>query len=172
MATQTPVHNVVLDSRQPEVHISDAHREAVINLLNTLLADEHVLLLKTHNYHWNVIGPNFAELHELFGEQYEMLDDLVDEIAERARMLGGKAVGTMREYLERTRLSEEPGIYPNAEQMIINLVADHEAIIRYLRQAIDDCAEKYGDIGTSDLLTGVLRAHEKMAWFLRAHLQK
>lgn len=172
MTPETRVHNIVRDVRQPDIQIPDAQREAVIDVLNTLLADEHVLLLKTHNYHWNVLGPNFAELHELFGEQYEVLDGLVDEIAERARMLGGKAVGTMREYLERTHLSEEPGVYPDAEQMLANLLTDHETIIRYLRQAIDDCAEKYGDIGTSDLLTSVLRAHEKLAWFLRAHLQK
>ncbi|WP_448334615.1 Dps family protein [Bellilinea sp.] len=164
--------NTIFDERQPEIEITASNREAVIERLNRLLADEHVLMLKTHNYHWNVLGPSFDPMHKFFGEQYEMLDDIVDDVAERARALGGKAVGTMREYLQLTRLSEHPGEYPDVMTMIANLLADHETIIRELRKDIDDSLEKYGDVGTSDFLTDLIRQHEKMAWFLRSFLQE
>ncbi len=164
--------NTIFDERQPEIEIAASNREAVIEMLNRLLADEHVLMLKTHNYHWNVLGPSFDPMHKFFGEQYEMLDDIVDDVAERARALGGKAVGTMREYLELTRLSEHPGEYPDVMTMIANLLADHETIIRELRKDIDESLEKYGDVGTSDFLTDLIRQHEKMAWFLRSFLQE
>ncbi len=164
--------NTIFDERQPEIEITASNREAVIEMLNRLLADEHVLMLKTHNYHWNVLGPSFDPMHKFFGEQYEMLDEIVDDVAERARALGGKAVGTMREYLELTRLTEHPGEYPNVMTMIANLLADHETIIRELRKGIDESLEKYGDVGTSDFLTDLIRQHEKMAWFLRSFLQE
>lgn len=160
-----------MDAQQPEIKINAAERKAVIELLNRLLADEHVLMIKTHNYHWNVLGEAFGPLHNLFGEQYDQIEDSIDEIAERARMLGGKAVGTLREYLDLTRLSEHPGEYPDAMTMIENLLNDHETLTRILREEVDASAEKYGDVGTSDFLTGLLRQHEKMAWFLRSFLQ-
>lgn len=164
--------NTIFDERQPEIEITASNREAVIEMLNRLLADEHILMLKTHNYHWNVLGPSFDPMHKFFGEQYEMLDEIVDDVAERARALGGKAIGTMREYLELTRLTEHPGEYPNVTTMIANLLADHETIIRELRKGIDESLEKYGDVGTSDFLTDLIRQHEKMAWFLRSFLQE
>lgn len=161
-----------MDAQQPEIKIDAADRKAVIEMLNRLLADEHVLMLKTHNYHWNVLGSSFDPLHKFFGEQYDQIEESVDEIAERARMLGGKAVGTLSEYLALTRLDERPGDYPDAMTMIANLLHDHETLIGILRQDVDACAEKYGDIGSNDFLTGLLRMHEKMAWFLRSFLQK
>lgn len=172
MATvKEKTQKIHLDARQPEIKINPTEREVVIEMLNRLLADEHVLMLKTHNYHWNVLGEAFDPMHKFFGEQYDQIEESVDEIAERARMLGGKAVGTLREYLDLTRLSEHPGEYPDAMTMIENLLHDHETLIGILREDVDASAEKYGDIGTSDFLTGLLRQHEKMAWFLRSFLQ-
>jgi starvation-inducible DNA-binding protein len=146
-------------------------REGVVGLLSPLLADEYVLYTKTRNYHWNVVGPQFNDLHKFFQDQYEALDDMVDEIAERARMLGGQAVGTLGEFAQLTRLKEHPARYPDAREMLANLLADHEAIIRTLRRDLETAAEQHHDVGTNDFLTGLMERHEKMAWMLRAFLE-
>ncbi len=153
------------------IGLTDRQREGVVEILNTLLADEFVLYAKTRNYHWNVTGPQFHELHRFFQEQYEALNDIVDEVAERVRALGGNAIGTLAEFLKRTRLKEHPGKYPSARAMLANLLEDHEAIIRHLRSDLETCAEKYRDMGTNDFLTELLQRHEKMAWMLRASLE-
>ena len=146
-------------------------RNAVAELLNVFLADEYLLYTKTRKYHWSVVGPHFNDLHKFFEAQYEKLDQSIDDIAERARALGGKAVGTLTEFLKLTRLSEHPVQDNEARQMIENLLADHESIIRNLRAAVDLCTEKYRDVGTSDFLTGLMEDHEKMAWMLRSFLR-
>jgi starvation-inducible DNA-binding protein len=151
--------------------ISDKDRSGVVKILNTLLADEYVLYTKTRNYHWNVVGPQFNDLHKFFGEQYEQLDDFVDDVAERARQLGGHAVATLTEFAEESRLKEHPGQYPSAEEMLENLLADHEAIIRQLRTDAEAVVEKYHDSGTNDFLVGLMENHEKMAWMLRSFLE-
>jgi starvation-inducible DNA-binding protein len=92
----------------------------------------------------------------------------VDEIAERARQLGGRAFGTLAEFAKTARLVEQPGASPAAADMLKALLVDHEAVIRALRADIGPVAEKYKDVGTSDFLTGLLEKHEKMAWMLRA----
>lgn len=147
-------------------------RTRIIEILNALLADEHLLYTKTRNYHWNVRGMFFTVLHEMFEEQYEDLKEIADQIAERVRMLGGKAIGTLSEFKQQTRLSETPGEYPTAEDMVANLVNDHEALISRLRDDADACAERYNDEGTTDLLVGTMRQHEEMAWMLRAMIEK
>lgn len=154
----------------PKIGLKDEQRRGVVKLLAALLADEYVLYTKTRNYHWNVVGPQFNDLHKFFEGQYEALEGFVDEIAERARTLGGPAVGTLAEFLKLTRLKEHPGQYPAAREMLANLLADHEAVIRTLRADLVTAAEKFGDAGTSDYLTGLMEAHEKMAWMLRAFL--
>jgi starvation-inducible DNA-binding protein len=107
-----------------------------------------------------------------FEKQYEELNEIVDEVAERARQLGATALGTLREFVEKGRLTEQPGTYPEAMTMISNLLADHEAVIRTLREDLETCADRYHDIGTNDFLTGLMERHEKMAWMLRAHLER
>jgi len=156
---------------KPNIGLSERQREGVVQILNILLSDEYVLYTKTRNYHWNVTGPQFNDLHRFFEAQYEALNDIVDDVAERARSLGGQALGTLKEFLEQTRLKEHADQYPSAREMIANLLADHEAIIRNLRTDLETCAEKYHDIGTNDFLTGVMERHEKMAWMLRAVLE-
>ena len=153
------------------IGIEPKHREGVVGLLSPLLADEYVLYTKTRNYHWNVVGLQFNDLHKFFQEQYEALDDVVDEVAERARTLGGHAVGTLAEFVQLTRLKEQPGRYPDAREMLANLLADHEAIIRTLRRDLETAAEQHHDVGTNDFLTGLMEKHEKMAWMLRTFLE-
>jgi starvation-inducible DNA-binding protein len=152
------------------IGIPGAKRDAVANVLNTLLADEYVLYTKTRNYHWNVVGPQFNDLHKFFESQYEALNDIVDDVAERARTLGGKALGTLVEFAKTTRLRERAGEYPDARGMIGDLLADHESIVKQLRADLVTALDKHGDAGTSDFLTGLMEKHEKMAWMLRAFL--
>ena len=153
---------------KPNIGINDEQRHAVVEILNTLLADEYLLYTKTRNYHWNVVGPQFNDLHKFFEGQYEALDDAVDEVAERARSLDGPAVGTLSEFGKRARLKEYPGEYPDAKGMLAGLLGDHEALILHLRADVATTMDKHGDAGTSDFLTGLMEKHEKMAWMLRA----
>lgn len=152
----------------PNIDIADNDRKAVVEILNRLLSDEYVLLTKTRNYHWNVTGPQFNDLHTFFESQYDALNEVVDEVAERARQLGGRAFGTLAEFAKAARLTEQPGGAPAARDMLASLLADHETVIRSLRGDIGPVADRYKDVGTSDFLTGLLEKHEKMAWMLRA----
>ncbi len=154
----------------PNIGLADEQRTAVVKILNTLLSDEYVLYTKTRNYHWNVLGPQFNDLHKFFEEQYTELTEVVDDVAERARSLGGWALGTLKEFSQHARLNEHPDQYPNARQMIANLLADHETIVRQLRIDLET-AEKHHDMGTNDFMTGLMEKHEKMSWMLRAFLQ-
>jgi starvation-inducible DNA-binding protein len=153
---------------QVNIGLTEAQREGVCRVLQALLADEFVLYTKARNYHWNVIGPQFHDLHKLFEEHYEALSDMVDEVAERIRTLGGVAPGTLEEFRKAARLREEPGAVPPALQMVRNLASDHEAIVRQLRQDIPVVQDQHNDVGTADFLTGLMEKHEKYAWMLRA----
>lgn len=155
---------------KPSIGLSDKNRSGSVEILNSLLSDEYVLYTKTRNYHWNVVGSDFSELHKFFESQYEELDDIIDDVAERARALGGKSLGTLKEFMAHTQLKEAPGVYPNAKKMIASLLTDHEAVVRGLRKNLEVSADELGDMGTSDFLTGLMEKHEKTAWMLRAYL--
>jgi starvation-inducible DNA-binding protein len=153
------------------IGLSDQQRQGVIDILNTVLADAYLLLIKTKKYHWDVVGPQFRTLHELWEEQYEALTASIDAIAERVRMLNGYPLGTADAFLKHTNLKEHPGDLPNAREMVQRLVVDHEQIIRNLREAVDQTADKFHDEGTSDFLTGLMEDHEEMAWMLRSFVE-
>ena len=161
----------VSEEIKSQIGIADESRCGVVTLLNTLLADEYVLYTKTRNYHWNVTGPQFNDLHKFFEGHYAELNEVVDDVAERVRALNGMAFGTLSEFTGHARLSEQPGQCLTAREMIGNLLADHEAVTRTLRVDLVTCDGQYGDMGTSDFLTGLMEKHEKMAWMLRAFLQ-
>src|SRR6266513_2778232 len=129
----------------PDIGMSESNRASVVKILNTLLADEYVLYTKTRNYHWNVTGPQFNDLHKFFEAQYEALDDVVDEVAERARALGGRAAGSLEEFRKLARLGEEVGKVPAARDMLAGLLADHEALTRTLRADVDAVTDKHKD---------------------------
>lgn len=156
---------------EPNQVLSEKQRRKLVKILKVLLADESLLYIKLRNYHWNIIGPYFYSLHAAFEHQFYDIADLADEIAERIRQYGDNAPGTMDEFIQTARLRETPGIYPDAWTMVGNLAADHEAIIRYLREDVDKIGAESGDVGVMDLLTGLLQRHEKMAWVLRACLE-
>lgn len=156
------------DLEQVHIGLSTENRSRVIERLNTLLADEHLLYTKTRNYHWNVTGLHFVALHELFEQQYDQIKLMADDIAERIRKLGGPAIGTMSEFMEKARLTENAGVVPSSVDMVANLLDDHEQIVSNLRDDIEACSADYKDEGTTDLLVGVMRSHEEMAWVLRS----
>ncbi len=143
----------------------------VAQSLNRLLADETVLYIKTRNAHWNVEGPDFHAQHLFFEEQYQQLEDFIDEVAERVRTLGHYAEATMKAYLELTHLTEETRDKNDSAGFIKDLLEDHETIIIHMREHIDRFADDLHDQGTSDFITGLIEKHEKMAWMLRAHLK-
>lgn len=126
----------------PDLGLNAANVQGVATILGRLLANEHVLYTRLRNYHWNIVGMAFGPLHALFQEQYEALADDIDEVAERIRMLGPNVPGTMTEFLQLATLAEHPGELPDDRGMLAQLVADHEAIIRHLRQDLRACDEQ------------------------------
>lgn len=153
------------------IGLTEEQRQGVIGLLNTDLSDLYLLLIKTKKYHWDVVGPQFRTLHQLWEEHYEALTINIDECAERVRMLGGYPVGTAQGFLNLATIREHPGDLPDANEMVRRLVADHEQVIRNLREHIDQCSETFHDEGTADFLTGLMEQHEEMAWMLRSFLE-
>ena len=158
-------------TRKIDIGIKEENRKAVVALLQPVLANLSVIYTKTRNYHWNVTGPRFHTLHLFLEEQYKALSEAADEVAERIRSIGGFSIGTLQEFIDQSEIKEEPGARPPADLMIANLVADHETIIKGLREDIDKCDDDYEDTGTADFLTGLMEAHEKLAWMLRSHLE-
>jgi starvation-inducible DNA-binding protein len=154
-----------------DIGLTDQQRDGVGRILAALLADEYVLYTKTRNYHWNVVGPQFNDLHKFFEAQYEELDDVVDDVAERMRALGQPSPATLVEFKKLARVEEKPGEQPSARAMLATLLADHESVIKTLRGDLETAATQHRDAGTSDFLTGLMERHEKMAWMLRAFLE-
>ena len=153
------------------IGIEDKNSAQVVKILSRVLADEYVLYTKTRGYHWNVTGMQFVELHKFFESQYTALEEVIDEVAERARTVGGHALGSLQEMLDQKTLEEDTTKGTDAAHMVRSLLADHEHIIKKLRKDLKASDEKYNDMGTSDYLTGLMEAHEKMAWMLRSHLE-
>jgi len=155
---------------QTEIGIKPADSAEVANSLNRLLADEHVLYIKTRNAHWNVEGPDFLSIHRFFEEQYKQLEQIIDDVAERIRTIGHYAEATLEKFLQETHLSEQGREKNDSAGFIRSLLEDHDTIIIHLREDIERCTNDLKDAGTADFITGVLETHEKMAWMLRAHL--
>ncbi len=153
-------------STEINIGISEQDRQDIARGLARLLADSYTLYLKTHNYHWNVTGPLFNTLHQMFEEQYTELGVAMDEIAERIRALGEPAPGSYQAYSELTEIEEEVG-EPSAEEMILRLLKGQETVARTARSVIA-AAEAANDEPTADLLTQRMQVHEKNAWMLRS----
>jgi starvation-inducible DNA-binding protein len=149
----------------------EAIRAEVLDLLGALLADEQVLAAQTRTYHWNVVGPQFPYLHPFFGAQFRQLNRLIDAVAERVRQAGG-VVGPPSAVLHQARLAERPVGQPAARDMVLHLLADHEALASQLGHGLADCGERLHDPATGHFLTRLLARHEYMARGLRALLEE
>ncbi|MDR2014593.1 MAG: DNA starvation/stationary phase protection protein [Azoarcus sp.] len=153
-----------------DIGISKEDRAKIAKGLSRLLADSYTLYLTTHNFHWNVTGPMFNTLHQMFEGQYTELSEAVDLIAERIRALGFPAPGSFKEFEKLTSL-QQPEKVSDAEGMIQQLLSNHEDVAKTAR-SIASLTEKAGDEPTRDLLTQRLQVHEKTAWMLRSLLEK
>ncbi|NNM95581.1 MAG: DNA starvation/stationary phase protection protein [Bacteroidia bacterium] len=151
------------------VELQNRNRQSVADILNTLLADEFVLYTQTRNAHWNIKGQSFRELHAFFEEQYQILDKIVDDVAERVRAIEHFAIGTLSQFSELTQIDEKTELSVQ-KVAITTLLSAHETIIQYIKKQLNPVAEKYNDPGTADFMTGVMKEHEKMAWMLRSYL--
>jgi len=155
---------------KPNIGISEKKLKNTSSILETVLADEMILYVKTRKAHWNVSGESFMELHKLFENHYKQLEEFVDEVAERIGKLGHKTIGTMHEFIKQSSIKEHPDQYHSTKDSIKELLHDHETIIIKLRKDIEDCSEKNKDAGTADFLTGLMEKHETTAWILRRYL--
>jgi starvation-inducible DNA-binding protein len=135
--------------------------------LTIILASEMVLYVKTRKFHWNVAGNSFMEMHKLFEEQYNELELIIDEVAERIGKLGEKAIGTMDEFNKQSILKESTK-YEEKDAMVNELLADYQKLISEIRTFIKEI-EETDDFGTADFLTGILQKHEAQAWILRRY---
>lgn len=145
-------------------------RRVVADALGHVLADTYILYLQTHNFHWNVTGPNFFALHGMFEQQYTEMAAAVDEIAERIRAVGHPAPGTYAEFTRLGSLRETAGV-PDANTMVRLLAEGNDSVLKPLRAALT-AAENAGDDATVDLMVQRMQAHEKNAWMLRSTLEK
>lgn len=152
------------------IGIAKDSRKQIADQLSKLLADSYVLYLKTHNFHWNVEGPMFTTLHNMFMEQYTELWNALDLIAERIRALGHYAPGSYKQFARMTSIEETEEV-PRAQDMVRQLLQGHETIARTARESFS-IAEKCDDEATMDLLTQRLQLHEKTAWMLRSLLSQ
>ncbi len=153
-----------------DIGIKESDREAIAQALSAVLADTYTLYLKTHNFHWNVVGPRFRDLHLMFEEQYTELAVAVDDIAERIRTLGFPAPGTYSQYAKLTAIEEVEDI-PSAEEMVRILTEDNETVVRTLRSALKVVNEG-DDESSASLVSDRMVIHEKTAWMLRSLMGK
>jgi len=156
-------------SAQPgiDIGITEADRKKIAHGLSALLADSYTLYLMTHNFHWNVTGPQFNSLHTMFMGQYTEQWNALDIIAERIRALGFPAPGTYKEFVRLASIKEVEGV-PKANDMVRHLVAAQEATARRLFPVVDAA----NDQPTADVLTQRIDVHEKTAWMLRSLLEE
>lgn len=153
-----------------DIGITEQDRSAIVQGLSHLLADTYTLYLTTHNFHWNVTGPMFNSLHNMFMLQYTELWNAVDPVAERIRSLGHAAPGSYAQFGQLTSLPDAPATPPKALEMIAILAQGHEAVARTAR-SLYPAVEKAHDEPTADLLTQRIGVHEQAAWMLRAMLE-
>ena len=153
-----------------DIGIAAVQRKEIVAGLSALLADSYTLYLMTHNFHWNVTGPQFNSLHNMFMDQYTEQWNAIDVIAERIRALGFPAPGTYKEFVKLASIQEVEGV-PKANDMIRHLVAAQEATARTARKLFAT-VDKANDQPTADVLTQRIDVHEKTAWMLRSLLEE
>ena len=150
--------------------MSDSDRAKIAEGLSALLADSYTLYMMTHNFHWNVTGPRFNDLHNMFMGQYTEQWNALDTIAERIRALGHPAPGTYKEFVKLASIKEIDGV-PKAADMVRHLMEAQEATARTARKLVP-VVDAANDQPTADLLTQRMEVHEKNAWMLRVLLEE
>jgi len=155
-----------------KLEIPEKAIEEIVIALNTLLADEYVLYTKIRNVYWNYSSPNYYEMHKFFKIQYEILDEMVNQIVDRVHSLGYFSLGSLKDFLSVTRLIEGNDNFDYSTRITQTLITDHETIIGIIRKDIIPLTKKLNDSISADLITGVMEQHEKMAWMLKSFLSE
>lgn len=154
----------------PVGDIKENRRKASVGFLNTLLANEYALFTKTLSYHWNVQGPRFHSMHKLFESHYKKLLTIMDEVAERVRILGDTPLSSVKEMNRRLTIPEGPTIANDTTGMITDLLRDHMYIQTIIKDVLDGDSLDRKDFGSEDLLIEILKEHEMFCWTLQSHL--
>ena len=166
MTARTQVLKPVSANDRMHSGLEAAYRKKMASSLTDILAATYRLTIKSHIYHWNVVGPIFKPLHELTEEHYNALFGAADIIAERIRALGHLAPETLAETASFAPSGADVN-QRNAHDMIADLIEDHEEAVRTMRE-IAGVAGEAGDVVTEDMLTARMTFHEKALWMLRA----
>lgn len=151
---------------KPKTGMTDDARGAVAEKLGVVLANSYMLFIKTQGVHWNVTGAAFYSVHKLTEEHYENLFDAIDDIAERIRALGAPAPASYTKYGQLAEITDDEE-HGSVDAMVAALIADHETVVRSMREAIEPC-EEHGDYVTADMLIARMTWHEEAIWMLRA----
>jgi starvation-inducible DNA-binding protein len=151
--------------------VPKVYKEIIFGL-NNVLANEFSLFTKTLNYHWNITGPRFSSLRIFLGEQYNELLLMIDQVAERVRVLDERPVSTLKGMYSNMEIKDGEVKTPSTEMMLENLLMDHSTIQSQLKEIIMESKKIANDPGSEDLLISLLRKHEVMSWKLRSHLIK
>ncbi len=144
--------------------------EVIVTFLNLLLADEYILYTKTRTAHWNVDGANQFEMHVFLENQYNGLDEIIDEIAEKIRSFGHFALGSLKDFLSIAQMSDDYPHFKNPETIFAALLNDHQAISRIIQHETDSVSHHLTNTPTADFLNEILARHQKMAWMLKSFL--
>ena len=144
--------------------------DRVISILNLVLADECLLYTKTRNSHLKAAGPEAGPLRDVFAKQFDELSEMINEISERVRSLGGYPMGTMSDFLQHARLKENSEAQLPALRLVGQLLVDHQVMVRELRGDAEACVQEYDETAISEFLNRLIARHEAMAETLRAQL--
>jgi starvation-inducible DNA-binding protein len=150
--------------------IPNQDNDVIVTFLNLLLAEEYVLYTKTRTAHWNVDGLNNFELHVFLENQYNRLDEIIDQIAVRIRSLGRFALGSLKDFLSISQMSDDNSDLSNSGQTFEILLHDHESIIRMIHHETDPISHELNDAATAELILVILAEHQKMVWMLKSFL--
>lgn len=156
--------------KNPNIGITEQHRQAIAEKLSKILADEFVIYSKTLNAHWNIEGPDFHSVHLYLETLYQEQQVILDTVAEKIRTIGHYVPAQLNKYLELTHLSEKAPQKNDSQNLFADLLEAHESVIVFIRENIKPFADKLKAEGISDYITGLMEHHEKTAWMLRAHL--
>ena len=144
--------------------------DAIVDSLNSLLANYSVHYQKLRNFHWNVKGADFFDIHEKFEEQYNDAKLAIDEIAERIRVYGKTPYSTMQKFIDESKI-EESGTDLSAMEMVSEILDDYEILLEYMFNTIDTALDK-GDSGTVDMMNAFVKKTEKNHWIFTAFASK
>lgn len=144
--------------------------EQLQELLKRVLANTFTMYVKAHGYHWNVIGPDFPQLHDFFGDLYSELHGAVDPLAEQIRSVDGFAQGTLARMIELSTVPEDENI-PNANAMLVNLLSANSLVIDSLVEC-NAAAEQLNELGVANFIQGRIETHKKHGWMLKATMGK